>query len=62
LGLACRAAAFRATLNLPRGAEQAAVQEAALADNRVRRRVNGARPRNAIFVLEKLPNLSVQEG
>jgi len=53
---------MRATLDLPRGAGQEAVQEAALADDRVKRHVNGARVRKAIFVRDKLLNLVVAEG
>jgi len=50
---------LRATLDLPRGAEQAAVQAAALADARVSRYVNGGAIRKAIYVKDKLLNLVV---
>ena len=50
---------LRATLDVPRGAEQSAVQEAALADERVSRFVNGGTVRKAIFVKDKLLNLVV---
>jgi leucyl-tRNA synthetase len=50
---------LRATLEVARGAEQAAVQEAALADARVSRYVNGGTVRKAIFVKDKLLNLVV---
>src|SRR5262249_20122292 len=53
---------MRATLDFPRGTEQAAVEQAALADDRVKRHVNGARLRKAIFVRDKLLNLVVPEG
>jgi leucyl-tRNA synthetase len=50
---------LRATLELPRGAEQAAVQAAALADERISRYVNGGAVRKAIYVKDKLLNLVV---
>jgi leucyl-tRNA synthetase len=50
---------LRATLEVARGAEQSAVQEAALADARVSRWVNGGTVRKAIFVKDKLLNLVV---
>ena len=50
---------LRATLELPRGADQAAAQAAALADERVRRYVDGAELRKVIFVPDKLLNLVV---
>jgi leucyl-tRNA synthetase len=50
---------LRATLEVARGAEQAAVQEAALADARVSKYVNGGTVRKAIFVKDKLLNLVV---
>ncbi len=53
---------MRATLDLPRGTEQAAVEQAALADDRVKRHVNGARLRKAIFVPDKLLNLVVPDA
>ena len=54
-----RDAETRPTLDLPRGAEQAAVQAAALADARVSRYVNGGAIRKAIYVKDKLLNLVV---
>jgi leucyl-tRNA synthetase len=53
---------LRATLELPRGAEPAEVQAAALADERVSRYVNGGAIRKAIFVKDKLLNLVVSGG
>ncbi len=53
---------LRATLDLPRGAEQADVQAAALADERVSRYVNGGAIRKAIYVKDKLLNLVVAAG
>ncbi len=53
---------LRATLDLPRGAEQADVQAAALADERVSRYVNGGAIRKAIYVKDKLLNLVVTAG
>ncbi|HEY6194533.1 MAG TPA: leucine--tRNA ligase [Candidatus Eisenbacteria bacterium] len=53
---------LRATLDVPRGAEEAAVQEAALADERVSRYVNGGTLRKTIFVKDKLLNLVVAGG
>jgi leucyl-tRNA synthetase len=50
---------LRATLEVARGAEQAAVQAAALADARVSKYVNGGTVRKAIFVKDKLLNLVV---
>ena len=50
---------LRATLDLPRGAEQAAVQAAALADERVGRFVDGGTIRKAIYVQDRLLNLVV---
>jgi leucyl-tRNA synthetase len=50
---------LRATLELPRGAEQAQVEEAALADERIRRYVNGGALKKAIYVKDKLLNLVV---
>ena len=50
---------LRATLELPRGAEQADVQAAALADERVSRYVNGGTLRKVIHVKDKLLNLVV---
>jgi leucyl-tRNA synthetase len=50
---------LRATLEMPRDTEQAAAQSAALADERVRRHVDGAEIRKVIFVKNKLVNLVV---
>jgi leucyl-tRNA synthetase len=50
---------LRATLELPRGAGQAAVQAAAVADARVARYLNGGAIRKAIYVKDKLLNLVV---
>ena len=50
---------LRATLELPRDAEQAEAQRAALADERVRRHMDGAEVRKIIFVKNKLLNLVV---
>ena len=50
---------LRATLDLPRGSEQSAVEEAALADGRVSRYVDGGTVAKAIFVKDKLLNLVV---
>ena len=50
---------LRATLEVARGAEQAHVQAAALADERVSKYVNGGGIRKAIFVKDKLLNLVV---
>jgi leucyl-tRNA synthetase len=50
---------LRATIELPRGAEQADVQAAALADERVSRYVNGGTLRKVIHVKDKLLNLVV---
>jgi leucyl-tRNA synthetase len=50
---------LRATLELPRDADQAAAQRTALADERVRRHVDGAELRKVIFVPNKLLNLVV---
>ena len=44
---------------MPRDTEQAAAQSAALADERVRRHVDGAEIRKVIFVKNKLVNLVV---
>ena len=48
---------LRATLELPRGAEQADVQAAALADERISRHVIGGTIRKVIHVKDKLLNL-----
>ena len=50
---------LRATLELPRGAEQADVQAAALADERISRQVIGGTIRKVIHVKDKLLNLVV---
>ena len=50
---------LRATLDLPKGADQAAVQAAAMADERVSRYVNGGQIRKVIHVKDKLLNLVV---
>ncbi len=50
---------LRATLDLPRGADQEAARTAALADERIRRYVNGAQLRKVIYVPDKLLNLVV---
>ncbi len=50
---------LRATLDLPRGSEQAQVQAAALADERIRRYMNGGTVAKAIYVQDKLLNLVV---
>ena len=50
---------LRATLELPRGAEQADVQAAALADERISRHVIGGTIRKVIHVKDKLLNLVV---
>jgi leucyl-tRNA synthetase len=50
---------LRATLEMPRDAEQPAAQRAALADERVRKYVDGAELRKVIFVKNKLLNLVV---
>jgi leucyl-tRNA synthetase len=54
---------LRATLELPRGADQPTVQAAAMADERIRRYVNGGTTlRKAIYVPDKLLNLVVSGG
>ena len=50
---------LRATLELPRGVGQDAAREAALADARVTRTIDGAAVRKVIFVPDKLLNLVV---
>jgi leucyl-tRNA synthetase len=50
---------LRATLELPRGTEQPAAQQAALTDERVKRYVDGAELRKVIFIKDKLLNLVV---
>ena len=50
---------LRSTLELPAGTDEAAARAAALADDRVRRHVNGANIRKVIFVPDKLVNFVV---
>jgi len=50
---------LRATLDLPRGADQAAVQSAAFADERVSKYVTGAAIKKVIHVKDKLLNVVV---
>jgi len=50
---------LRATLELPRDIDEAAAQRSALADQRVRRHLDGAELRKVIFVPNKLLNLVV---
>jgi len=50
---------LRATLEMPRDVEQTEAQRTALADERVRRHVDGAEVRKIIFVKNKLLNLVV---
>ena len=50
---------LRATLDLPRGTDQTTAQEAALADERVRRHIDGKALRKAIYVKDKLLNLVI---
>ena len=50
---------LRATLDLPRGAEQAAVQDAAFADERVAKYVTGATIKKVIHVKDKILNVVV---
>ena len=50
---------LRATLELPRGVDQAAAEAAARADERVTRHLDGGVVRKAIFVPDKLLNLVV---
>jgi leucyl-tRNA synthetase len=51
---------LRATVELPHGVAQAEAQEAALADERIRRYVNGVQIHKVIFVPNKLINLVVR--
>jgi leucyl-tRNA synthetase len=53
---------LRATLELPRGTGQDAAREAALADDRVRRYVNGGEIQKLIYVPDKLVSLVVAGG
>ena len=50
---------LRATLDLPRGAEQATVQQAAMADERVKKYLADGALKNVIHVKDKLLNLVV---
>ncbi|HEY2956520.1 MAG TPA: leucine--tRNA ligase [Candidatus Eisenbacteria bacterium] len=50
---------LRATLELPRGAGEAATRSAALDDQRIQRHVDGAEVRKVIYVPDKLLNLVV---
>jgi leucyl-tRNA synthetase len=50
---------LRATLELPRGTDEADVKSAALGDERVRRYVDGAELKKTIYVPDKLLNLVV---
>ena len=50
---------LRATLELPRGADQAAVQQAAMADERVRRFVEAGTIKKVVHVKDKLLNVVV---
>jgi leucyl-tRNA synthetase len=50
---------LRATIEVPRGAEQAAVQEQAFADERIKKYVEGAQIKKVIYVKEKLLNVVV---
>ncbi len=50
---------LRATLEFPRGADQATVRAAAIGDERVQRHVDGAEVRKEIYVPDKLLNLVV---
>jgi leucyl-tRNA synthetase len=49
----------RATLDLPRGTAEDAARDAALADERIKRYVNGSEIRKVIYVPDKLLNLVV---
>ena len=53
---------LRATLELPRGTDRAAAEAAALADERVRRHLDGGTVRKVIHVPDKLVNLVVGGG
>jgi leucyl-tRNA synthetase len=50
---------LRATLELPRGADEAAARSAAFGDERIRRYVDGAEVRKVIYVPDKLLNVVV---
>jgi leucyl-tRNA synthetase len=51
---------LRATLELPRGVDRAAAEAAALADDRVKKYVNGAQLAKVVYVPDKLLNLVVR--
>jgi len=53
---------LRATLELPRGVDQATAQSAALGDERVKRHVDGGTVQKAIYVPDKLLNLVIGGG
>jgi leucyl-tRNA synthetase len=53
---------LRATVELPRGSDQAAAHAAALADERVKRYLDGGEVRKTIYVPDKLVNLVVATG
>jgi leucyl-tRNA synthetase len=53
---------LRATLELPRGSDESAARAAALADDRVRRYVNGGEIRKLVYVPDKLVSLVVVGG
>jgi leucyl-tRNA synthetase len=50
---------LRATVELPRGSDQAAAETAAMADERIQRHVDGGTVRKKIYVPDKLLNLVV---
>jgi leucyl-tRNA synthetase len=50
---------LRATLELPRGTSQDAARDAALADERIRKYVDGPAVRKVIYVPDRLLNLVV---
>ena len=50
---------LRATVDLPRGSDQATAQRTALADERIKKYVDGATLRKAIYVPDKLLNLVI---
>jgi leucyl-tRNA synthetase len=50
---------LRATVSLPRGSDQEAARDAALADEKVRRFIDGAELRKVIYVPDKLLNLVI---
>jgi leucyl-tRNA synthetase len=53
---------LRATLELPRGSDEATAREAALADDRVRRYLNGGEIKKLVYVPDKLVSLVVAGG